>query len=68
MMLRELKEGERFIASSTKGQRNPARFKVMSQPQFNLAAGTATMICYDETNKRIVSKQARLEVLKLPLL
>lgn len=67
MTIRDLTIGDRFISASDKGKRNPVRYELRSRPMFNLTAGTATVECWDETNQRFVIKQARLEVVKLPL-
>ncbi len=67
MTLRELKINDRFIHASQKSKANPDRFKKVGYPEFNSQAGTATCRCVNETKKVMEDKQAKLQVLKLPL-
>lgn len=65
MKLKELEIGDRFISPAS--IRSGKAFKVIGPVEFNLRAGTATRVCWNETKKIYENKQCRLEVLKLPI-
>lgn len=66
VLLRTLVVGDRFIAASSKGKKNPIRYKVLSDKcEFNAAAGTATKLCMNESTQCYETKQCILKVIKL---
>lgn len=64
MTLRDLEIGDRF--TSLKSIRSGKSFQVYGKPEFNIRAGTATRMCFNETHGIYENKQCRLEVVKLP--